>query len=607
MSMFKPCPYDPLWPIAESNRWKRRLKSQLDRCHPWGTAALVLSDGNKRRAEALLKNWTREGITTSQLDNIADVEDYRFNELDERLKSGNKSKILPSKIRILTLGISLEDWQLHAWLNSLGFKSSTEIDLHIPHNKEAVEWPLVVVQLEPIAPYTTSKEQAYLLAELAHAHSVFDLDERRVSLLRRLGVNANIIPGHGQLSKIESWLTEERACEAAIHLGLPHPKQLNALGNIICLGRSKEKGWTELIRPPLLSIPGFDAIQTQTWQEARSLASWLAYVIDSNLKVVRLNPTDHEIRKGGFRCLEDATGKRVHSFIDPIHPDELIKEITWREREDMDTKLKETPRPTYRYLSSFENVHKAADATVCISLYNYDHTIVRALDSARNQENVEIDLIVVDDKSTDSGAETVRTWIDLNREYFCRISLISHEHNGGLASARNTAFSVAQTEWCFVLDADNVLHPSAVEQCLKLTRSAPEKLAVIHPLIEIRSDEDPAYSDELISEQSWQRSRFIHANHVDAMALVRRSAWEKVGGYQHLPYGWEDYDFWCSLITNGFFGILCPQILAAYYKHNRSMLRTHTQRSIRETSRILQKRHPWLQLPTASGGKEGGL
>ena len=84
------------------------------------------------------------------------------------------------------------------------------------------------------------------------------------------------------------------------------------------------------------------------------------------------------------------------------------------------------------------------------------------------------------------------------------------------------------------------------------------------------------------------------------MALVRRSAWEQVGGYSHIPGGWEDYDFWCKLIETDFSGILCPQRLARYHCHTGSMLATETHKRLRAISRVLQHRHPWLQLYLAT-------
>ena len=93
--------------------------------------------------------------------------------------------------------------------------------------------------------------------------------------------------------------------------------------------------------------------------------------------------------------------------------------------------------------------------------------------------------------------------------------------------------------------------------------------------------------------------QFLQGNMIDAMALVRRQAWQDVGGYTHIPGGWEDFDFWCKLIDAGWHGVLCPERLATYYRHSSSMLQQQTDRHVRRISRLLQARHSWLQLPMA--------
>ena len=605
--VLNPCRYDPQWPLAESNKWVRRFEQRQERYHPWGMAALVISGGDRIKAQHLLDDWLIHGIQHEQLDAIQQAPAHAFEWVSQELDAHNQSNPLPAKLRLLSLGLETNDWHLHAWLHQLELRQDTIMEEHRPIEDTARNWPLVVVQFEAIAPYTQGKEQIYQLFELAHAHSVYDVSAQRVELLRRLGINAKHLTSDALNRPRGRWLARHSLEHSRTSLGLPEPDRLHMLGNTLCLGRSQEPGWTNLIRPPLLALPGFDSIKTASPAEARGLASWILEVLSQDLRLVRINPTDHEIRKRGFACLASAAGKRIHGFIDPIHPDELIAELAWREAGCQPPDCLPTPQPetSVRWSNTVEQTN--AVATVCISLYNYAPTIIRALESVSSQEGVTIDLIVVDDHSTDGGDELVRKWMEQNHGKFCRTVLIQHTQNGGLASARNSAFAHARTEWCFVLDADNILHPTAISQCLKLTTSADNKLAVVHPFIDLNEGIKQQQHDKLLSEHSWQLSRFMKANHVDAMALVKRSAWEAVGGYQHFPNGWEDYDFWCSLIDHGYYGVVCPQVLATYCAHEQSMLRTNTQRSIRSTSRRLQQRHPWLDLPTAKGMQEGEI
>jgi glycosyltransferase involved in cell wall biosynthesis len=243
---------------------------------------------------------------------------------------------------------------------------------------------------------------------------------------------------------------------------------------------------------------------------------------------------------------------------------------------------------------------EAPEAAVVISLFNYAGMIETALESVAAQTLAPLELVVVDDASTDNGAETARAWLERQASRFSSVRLLRHRVNAGLAAARNTAFDACAAEWAFVLDADNILFPAAVEACLRQARQAEASVAVVHPLIEVSGDGRHGHDGRsLISRFSWQRQAFLHGNVIDAMALVRRGAWQAVGGYTHIEGGWEDFDFWCKLIETGHHGVLCPRVLARYHSHADSMTATSTAKNQRPLCRCLQERHPWLNLPYA--------
>lgn len=603
--MLSALPYDPLWAPAEHNRWRRRRQHRMERCHPWGHAALALSSGRRQAGLHRLKRWLQSGITSEELNALAALPDTLFSELEQML-SGHMPVSLPQRARLLPLGIALEDWQLHAWLQNLSLPTGFQLAPHHPDDAKAQQWPLLAVQLESIAPGKTGPEQIFLLLELAHARAVFDPDADRRRLLRRLGICAMDMGGEVQ----GQWLTTDLAAKAASTLGLPQPAALARIGTVLCLGESQEPGWSGLLRPPLLGLPGFEALKIKTWQDARCLASWLYVCLCEGPALVRINPPGHELRKQGWQQLELASGKSLHTFVDPLHPAELIEELAWRKQGEPPEPIPATPTPAVSTLWQWEAAGSPPAAAVCVSLHNYADRIHTALESVARQDLEALELVVVDDASSDNGPALVVQWLEQHGQRFQRALLLQHQTNGGLASARNTAFRHAQAPWCFVLDADNSLEAMAVSHCLQLAEAADPETAVIHPLISKQQSQDMPTTmhlahDTLLSALSWQRQQFQQRNPIDAMALVRRSAWEAVGGYQHIPGGWEDYDFWCCLIDADFHGIICPEILANYTVHCSSMLHSSTSRRIRQISRLLQQRHPWLQLETARGSAEG--
>lgn len=246
----------------------------------------------------------------------------------------------------------------------------------------------------------------------------------------------------------------------------------------------------------------------------------------------------------------------------------------------------------YKIVFSQQNaIDKETKTTVIVPLYNYQGTIVQALDSVAKQTIQTISLIVVDDCSTDNSQAICEAWMGKNHHRFSQIILVSHAVNSGLSSARNTGFSLADSRYGFTLDADNILFPRCVQRC-ELAMQRPETAFVYPMLASFGGDQS------LLNTQLWNRSRLLRGNYIDAMALIRKSAWQRVGGYASFEYGWEDFDLWCSFAEQGWHGVRVPEILAGYRVHHGSMLQSKTNRTgaLRATARALKRRHPWLKL-----------
>ncbi len=251
-----------------------------------------------------------------------------------------------------------------------------------------------------------------------------------------------------------------------------------------------------------------------------------------------------------------------------------------------------TPSPDCKVLLDLASIAAQRPVVaVVVSLYNYADCILETLESVAAQTLDGIELVVVDDASTDSSAAIVEKWLVENQGNFCGVRLLQHQKNGGLAAARNTGFAATTTAW--VQDADNPLAPRALEQSHRLAQYVDAQVAVVHPLL-LRVS--PIVSAQVFQGEGrpWQQSIFAASNAVDAMALVRRVAWEEVGGYVHIPGGWEDYDFWCSLIDAGWSGVQCPQPLGRYSVHQDSMTAKTALPNVRRLEHLLQARHPWL-------------
>lgn len=100
--------------------------------------------------------------------------------------------------------------------------------------------------------------------------------------------------------------------------------------------------------------------------------------------------------------------------------------------------------------------------SVLVPAFNAEKTILRALDCAQAQSIRDIEIIVVDDASTDSTRDLVRSRALADP----RIQLHCIETNSGPAAARNAGISHAKGEWIALLDADDTMSPERLEHLL---------------------------------------------------------------------------------------------------------------------------------------------
>jgi SAM-dependent methyltransferase/glycosyltransferase involved in cell wall biosynthesis/uncharacterized protein YbaR (Trm112 family) len=240
----------------------------------------------------------------------------------------------------------------------------------------------------------------------------------------------------------------------------------------------------------------------------------------------------------------------------------------------------------------FEN-RKSGEAavSVIVPLYNYAKLVVEALDSVAAQTLATLDLIIVDGHSTDDSVRVASKWARKNAARFNRIVVLKNQANYGLGFCRNSGFDAADTPYVLPLDADNCLRPDCCQKLLAAIEAS--GAAYVYPTIQ-----HFGASNAQISNAPYDPQRFVAGNYIDAMALVSKEAWAMVGGYDHVRYGWEDYDFWSRMAEIGLAGEWLDIVLADYRVHPQSMMKTQTvvPRNYRDLMLNYSARHPWTSL-----------
>ncbi len=109
-------------------------------------------------------------------------------------------------------------------------------------------------------------------------------------------------------------------------------------------------------------------------------------------------------------------------------------------------------------------------ASIIIPTFNRSNLLVRALDSVYVQSYRPIEILIVDDGSTDNTAEVVTRWRDQYIDASCVIHYFRKE-NGGPASCRNMGLSNARGEYIYFLDSDDYMHENLLADAIAILES----------------------------------------------------------------------------------------------------------------------------------------
>ena len=225
--------------------------------------------------------------------------------------------------------------------------------------------------------------------------------------------------------------------------------------------------------------------------------------------------------------------------------------------------------------------------SVLTTVYNYSDHIARALDSISTSEFQDLEIVIVDDASTDDSLERTREWMERNKRVASM--LVRHPTNRGLPTARNTALGFARGEFVFILDADNAVYPHGLGRLITALESD-EGAAFAYGLHQRFTHSG---AQDLMNVWPWEPERLRAGNYIDAMAALRTNVLREVGGYtldQRL-HGWEDYDLWCRLAERGERGAFVPEVVGRYRSALHSML-SLTDLSSTVAFSVLAERYP---------------
>ena len=221
--------------------------------------------------------------------------------------------------------------------------------------------------------------------------------------------------------------------------------------------------------------------------------------------------------------------------------------------------------------------------SIVVPCYNQAHFLRDCLQSVMEQTVENWEVIVVDDASSQGDPESIVSGFRDSRIHYVR-----HQQNRGLAAARNTGFRLAKAQLVLPLDADDRLAPTYLQKVGLALQDQPDAECAF-PDFQLFGLSGEVWHNQVHDAEAMTRCQWIPG----PGTLMRRSLWERIGGYCEAPElrpGNEDWDFWLAAAAMGVRAIHVSEPLYLYRQQETSMV-TRLKYYDFQTREFMYRRH----------------
>lgn len=200
--------------------------------------------------------------------------------------------------------------------------------------------------------------------------------------------------------------------------------------------------------------------------------------------------------------------------------------------------------------------------SVIIPCHNYGHFIEETLASVFEQSYKNIEIIVIDDDSTDNVKQVLSKYPQV------RYHFIKHQGKKTPAYASNCGLEICKGDFIIFLGADDKLSPDYVWKCVNRYQSYAGKAGFVFTGFRAFGDRDYVSIPPMKKLTRWN-----YDNHRGAIgaALVPRNVYMKLGGYDVNLSGYEDADWVIRACEEGYVGLAVQEPLHYYRFHGASV------------------------------------
>jgi len=169
--------------------------------------------------------------------------------------------------------------------------------------------------------------------------------------------------------------------------------------------------------------------------------------------------------------------------------------------------------------------------SVVIPCFNYGQYVLEAVDSVLVSDLRDLEIIVVDDGSTDQATIEILNKLDRSRTRVIR------QANAGQAAARNAGIRASRGRYILCLDADDAIAPDYLSKAFLILEADP-RLGFVYSHLQVFGDENFVWH-----KPDYNFFQLLWENHVPTAAVFRKEAWGQVGGYKRNWTAWRTGNF----------------------------------------------------------------
>ena len=213
--------------------------------------------------------------------------------------------------------------------------------------------------------------------------------------------------------------------------------------------------------------------------------------------------------------------------------------------------------------------------SVVIPTYNRANVLPRAIDSVLQQTHENIELIVVDDSSTDNTREVVESYND-NRIRYTRL-----DSNSGANTARNTGINISSGDYIAFLDSDDEWLPSKISKQLNTFKYANNSTGLVYTGRKYIGQDDELNAVVTPKLQGDVSGNMLADNFVGTFstALIKKSILEVVEPPDESFDSGQDWEFFTRISFLYEFGVVDEPMVKCYTQQNNRISSNHDPRS----------------------------